>query len=72
MHAELPLDKAFRALYECGWRAFEVATEHLEAVETDAEIPGECHPVPELRRLKRRFALHVAEWLVGLAAGDQS
>jgi len=34
MYAEVPLHDAFKILHACGWRAFEIATEHLVAIET--------------------------------------
>ena len=37
MYAEMPLHDALGALHELGWRAFEVSTEHLSAIETDAD-----------------------------------
>lgn len=33
MYAEFSLVEALRALQECGWRAFEISTEHLVAIE---------------------------------------
>jgi len=41
MYAELPLHEALRALHACGWRAFEVSTEHLAAIETDHDTEGQ-------------------------------
>lgn len=37
IYAKLPLHEAFRALHACGWRAFEVSTEHLDAIEMDSD-----------------------------------
>ncbi len=37
IHAKLPLHEAFRTLYACGWRAFEVSTEHMDAIEADPD-----------------------------------
>lgn len=34
MYAEAPLHDAIRILHACGWRTFEIATEHLAAIET--------------------------------------
>lgn len=39
IYAHLPLHQALRALHGGGWRAFEISTEHLAAIEADAE-PG--------------------------------
>jgi len=42
MYAEVPLDEALSRLAECGWRIFEISTEHLCAIDeseaADAEI----------------------------------
>jgi len=35
MYAEFPLHDALRTLHACGWRVFEISTEHLVAIETD-------------------------------------
>jgi sugar phosphate isomerase/epimerase len=40
MYAELPLHDAFRVLNGCGWRAFEISTEHLVGIETDRDADG--------------------------------
>jgi sugar phosphate isomerase/epimerase len=40
MYAEVPLDEALRLLHEIGWRAFELSTEHLEAIENDPDPDG--------------------------------
>ena len=37
MYAELPLHEALRTLHGCGWRAFEISTEHLAAIESAPE-----------------------------------
>ncbi|MDZ4200234.1 MAG: sugar phosphate isomerase/epimerase [Kiritimatiellia bacterium] len=48
MYAELPLHNALRLLHESGWRAFEISTEHLVAIETAqdphrlAEVAKDC------------------------------
>lgn len=34
IHANRPLPEALRALHEDGWRAFEISTEHMVAIET--------------------------------------
>jgi len=47
MYAELSLPEALRALHDCGWQAFEISTEHLEAIETD---PQPDRRVDEARR----------------------
>ena len=35
MYGTRPLHEAFRALHECGWRTFEIASEHLVAIDGD-------------------------------------
>jgi len=40
IYAELDLHAAFRALHACGWRAFEVSTEHLAAIDADPDPQG--------------------------------
>ncbi|MGE5529028.1 MAG: sugar phosphate isomerase/epimerase family protein [Patescibacteria group bacterium] len=40
IYAELPLHEAFRALHAYGWRAFEISTEHLAAIETGRDLEG--------------------------------
>lgn len=48
MYSELPLHEALRVLHGHGWRAFEISTEHLVAIETDRDPDsligkaGEC------------------------------
>ena len=39
-YAKLPLHEALDALHAGGWRAFEIATEHLEAIEADPNPAG--------------------------------
>jgi sugar phosphate isomerase/epimerase len=40
LYAEQPLHEALKTLYDHGWTAFEVSTEHLVQIETadDAEV----------------------------------
>lgn len=37
MYGDLPLPEALRRLSDCGWRRFEIATEHLVSIETAAD-----------------------------------
>ena len=37
MYAEFPLHESLQVLHECGWCAFEIAAEHLAAIETDRD-----------------------------------
>ena len=37
IYAKGSLHEAFRALHACGWRVFEVSTEHLDAIEADSD-----------------------------------
>lgn len=39
-YAKLPLHEALAALHACGWRAFEIATEHLAGIEADPDPDG--------------------------------
>ena len=39
-YGEFPLHEAIAALHACGWRAFEIATEHLTGIEGDPDPVG--------------------------------
>ena len=52
--SELPLHAALRSLHAYGWRAFDVATEHLAAIEADANPD---RPIEAAQRCLRELSL---------------
>ncbi len=58
IYAEAPLHGAFRALYDCGWRAFEVSTEHLVAIETHVDSETQ---IEEALRCARKLGVAVRQ-----------
>lgn len=71
LYSELPLHDAFRTLHAIGWRAFEISTEHMDAIETDPDPQGKIeeavHCLAELGAIAPQAHAHLA---ADVAASD--